>query len=88
MLERILYLEDEPLEGTIIDLETIGPIDDESKGIKRFTKVKPYIFGYLTENILAQKYVEHPDSIPELIHFIQEIDFSDAFRRPRYAFFT
>jgi hypothetical protein len=88
ILERILYLEDEPLNGTIIDLETIGPIDDESKGTKRYTKVKPYIFGYLTENMLAQKYVEHPDRIPELIRFIKKIDFSDAFRRPLYAFFT
>ena len=86
--ERVIYVKGKPLRGTIIDLETIGPIREEYKGSKRYDEVKPYLFGFLMENTLIQKYVEKPDHIPDLVQVIKELKFSDTFKHPLYAFFT
>jgi len=85
--ENICHVEGETLEGTIIDLETIGSLHDSLKGTKRYKEVKPYIFGYLTGNMIVQKYVEKSDHIPALLEFIKETNFTD-FPKPLYAFFV
>ena len=85
--ENICNVEGLALEGTIIDLETIGPLHDSLKGTKRYKEVKPYLFGYLTGNMIVQKYVEKSDHIPALLEFIKETNFTD-FPKPLYAFFV
>jgi len=40
------HVEGKPLEGTIIDLETIGPIKNGFRDTRRYENVRPYIFGY------------------------------------------
>ena len=85
--ENICNVEGETLEGTIIDLETVGPIHDRFKGTQRYEEVKPYLFGYLTGNMIVQKYVEKSDHIPALLEFIKETNFAD-FPKPLYAFFV
>ena len=86
--ERILYVEGNPLEGTIIDLETTGPIRHEFRNTRRYEKVKPYLFGYLNGNTIVQKYVEKPDHIPQLVQWIKKTILTDLFQKPLYAFFT
>jgi len=86
--ENILYIEDKPLEGTIIDLETIGPIRNEFRDTRRYEKVKPYLFGYLTGNTIVQKYIEKPDHIPQLIQWIKKAILTDLCQKPLYAFYT
>ena len=87
------------LLGTIIDLETIGPIRNEFRDTRRYEKVRPYLFGYLTGNAIVQKYVEKSDHIPQLVQCdygdapkiisfyssMSEYPFSDAIRSPRRA---
>ena len=85
--ENVCQVEGKALEGTIIDLETIGPLHDDFKGTKRYKEVKPYLFGYLTGNMIVQKYVEKSDHIPGLLEFIKETNFVD-FPKPLYAFFV
>jgi len=85
--ENICHVEGKTLEGTIIDLETIGPLHDSIKGTKRYREVKPYLFGYLTGNRIVQKYVEKSDHISALLEFIKETNFAD-FQKPLYAFFV
>ena len=85
--EKICHVEGAALEGTIIDLETIGPLHDSLKGTKRYKEVKPYLFGYLAGNMIVQKYVEESDHIPALLDFIRETNFVD-FQKPLYAFFV
>jgi len=85
--ENICHVEGKTLDGTIIDLETIGPLNDGLDGIERYKDVKPYLLGYLTGNTLVQKYVERSDDIPSLIEFIKETNFTD-FPKPLYAFFV
>ncbi len=36
--EKILYVEGKPIDGTIIDLETIGPIRNEFRDTRRYEK--------------------------------------------------
>ena len=86
--ESSFFVEGNPLDGTIIDLETIGPIRNEFRDTRRYEKVKPYLFGYLNGNTIVQKYVEKPDHTPQLIHWIKEAIFSNLFQEPLYAFFT
>jgi len=85
--ENICKVEGKTLEGTIIDLETIGPFHDVLKGTKRYKEVKPYLFGYLTGNMIVQKYVEKSDHIPALLGFLKETNFT-KFPKPLYAFFV
>ena len=85
--EKICHVEGETLEGTIIDLETVGPLHDGLKGTQRYEEVKPYLFGYLTGNLIVQKYVEKSDHIPALVEFIRDKNFTD-FPKPLYAFFV
>ena len=85
--ENICHVEGETLEGTIIDLETVGPIHNGLKGTKRYEEVRPYLLGYLTGNMIVQKYVEKSDHIPALLEFIRETNFVD-FQKPLYAFFV
>ena len=85
--ENICHVEGKTLEGTIIDLETIGPLHDSIKGTKRYREVKPYLFGYLSGNRIVQKYVEKSDHISALLEFIKETNFAD-FQKPLYAFFV
>ena len=85
--ENVCHVEGETLDGTIIDLETIGPLHDSLKGTKRYEEVRPYLFGYLTENMIVQKYVERPDHIPALLDFIRETNFVN-FQKPLYGFFV
>ena len=86
--ENSLYVEGNPLDGTIIDLETIGSIRNEFRDTRRYEKVKPYLFGYLNGNTIVQKYVEKPDHIPELVQWIQKAILTNLFQEPLYAFFT
>jgi hypothetical protein len=85
--ENVCNVEGQSFEGTIIDLETVGPIHDGFKGTERYKEVKPYLFGYLTGNVVIQKYVEKYDHIPVLLNFIREENFGD-FLKPLYAFFV
>ena len=85
--ENICNVEGKSFEGTIIDLETIGPIHDGLKATKRYEDVKPYLLGYLTGNMIVQKYVEKSDHIPALLEYIKKTDFAD-FPQPFYAFFV
>ena len=85
--ENVCKVEGKALEGTIIDLETIGPLYDVLKGTKRYKEVKPYLSGYLTGNMIVQKYVDKSDHIPALLDFIKETNFGD-FQKPLYAFFV
>ncbi|RLC31798.1 hypothetical protein DRH13_02535 [Candidatus Woesebacteria bacterium] len=84
----MFYVEGKPLKGTIIDLETIGSIRNKFKDTRRYEKVKPYIFGYLTGDTIVQKYVEKPDYIPELVQWIKKAILTNLFQEPLYAFFT
>ena len=86
--EKILYVEGTPIDGTIIDLETIGPIMNEFRDTRRYEKVRPYLFGYLNGNTIVQKYVEKPDHIPQLVQWIKKTILTDLFQKPLYAFFT
>jgi len=86
--ERILNVEADPLDGTIIDLETIGSIRNEFKDTRRYEKVRPYLFGYLNGNTIVQKYVEKPDHISQLVQWIKEAISTNFFKVPLYAFFT
>lgn len=86
--ENTLYFDEKPLEGTIIDLETIGPIRNESKDTQRYEKVIPYLFGYLSGNTIIQKYVEKPEHIPQLVQWIKKAIITNLFQKPLYAFFT
>jgi hypothetical protein len=86
--ENRFYVEGKPLEGTIIDLETIGSLRNEFKDTRRYEKVKPYIFGYLNGNTIIQKYVEKPDHIPHLVQWIKEAILTTLSQKPLYAFFT
>ncbi len=86
--ENILYVEDNPLEGTIIDLETIGPIRNRFKDTRRYENVRPYLFGYLSGNTIFQRYVEKPEHIPQLEQWIKKAIITNLFEVPLYAFFT
>ena len=86
--EKILYVEGNPLEGTIIDLETIGPIRNEFRDTRRYEKIRPYLFGYLNGNTIVQKYVEKPDHIPQLVQWTKKAILTNFFQVPLYAFFT
>jgi len=86
--ESRFHVEGNPLEGTIIDLETIGPIRNGFRDTRRYEKVRPYLFGYLNGNTIVQKYVEKPDHIPQLVQWIKETILTDLFQKPLYAFFT
>lgn len=86
--ENSLYVEDSPLDGTIIDLETIGSIRNGFRDTRRYEKVKPYLFGYLNRNTIVQKYVEKPDHIPKLVQWIKKAILTNIFQEPLYAFFT
>ena len=85
--ENVCNVEGQPFEGTIIDLETIGPLHDSLKDTKRYEEAKPYLFGYLTGNMIVQKYVEKSDHIPALLKFIKETNLTE-FPKPFYAFFV
>lgn len=86
--ERILYVDGKPIDGTIIDLETIGPIEKGLRDTRRYKNVRPYLFGYLTGNAIVQKYVEKPDHIPQLVQWIKKAISTNFFQVPLYAFFT
>jgi hypothetical protein len=86
--KEMLYVEGNPLDGTIIDLETIGPIRNEFRDTRRYEKVRPYLFGYLAGNTIVQKYVEKSDHILQLVQWIKKIILTDLFQKPLHAFFT
>ena len=86
--ENKFYVEGKPVKGTIIDLETIGPIRNEFRDTRRYEKVRPYLFGYLNGNTIVQKYVDKSDNIPQLVQWIKEAIFTNLFQEPLYAFFT
>jgi len=86
--ERIVSVEGEPVRGTIIDLETIGLIRNNLSGLSKYGLVQPYLFGYLFENTLVQKYVEKFDHIPAFIDLLQSMDFFGFSERPFFAYNT
>ena len=86
--ENRFYVEGKPVKGTIIDLETIGPIRNEFRDTRRYEKVRPYLFGYLNGNTIVQKYVEKPDHIPQLVQWIKREISNSLLEVPLYAFFT
>ena len=86
--ENKSYIEGKPIDGTIIDLETIGPIRNEFRDTRRYGKVRPYLFGYLNGNTIIQKYVEKSDHITKLVQWIKRAISNSLLEDPLYAFFT
>jgi hypothetical protein len=84
--ERTLSVEGEPVRGTIIDLETIGTIQNKLNGLSKYVLVRPYLFGYLFEKTMVQKYVEKPDHIPAFIDFLGSMDLFEFSERPFFAY--
>jgi hypothetical protein len=84
--KRILIVEGEPVRGTIIDLETIGPIRNKLSGLGKYKEVQPYLFGYLFGNTLVQRYVEKSDHMPIFIDFLRSMDFCGFSERPFFAY--
>jgi hypothetical protein len=84
--ERIVSVEGEPVKGTIIDLETIGLIRNELGGLRKYGLVRPYLFGYLFENTMVQKYVEKFDDIPAFLDFLRSMDLFGFSQRPFFAY--
>jgi hypothetical protein len=84
--ERIVSVEGEPVKGTIIDLETIGTIQNKLNGLSKYVLVRPYLFGYLFENTLVQRYVEKSAQIPVFIDFLKSMDLFEFSERPFFAY--
>lgn len=73
-------------EGTIVDLETIGYLDDRYDDSRRYRNVIPVIFGYMNRNGIRILCAEDRDSISEL--GLEIIKVLDSLKRPFYAFNT
>ena len=86
--ENRSHVEGKPVKGTIIDLETIGPIRNGFRDTRKYKNVRPYLFGYLSGNTIVQKYVEKPDHIPQLVQWIKKAISTNFLQVPLYAFFT
>jgi hypothetical protein len=72
------------LEGTIIDLETIGYFDDRYEDSRRYRDIIPVIFGYINKDGIRILCAVDHDSIPEL--GIEIIKVLDSLEKPFYAF--
>ena len=57
------------VEGTLIDLETIGEFDRRfhSSDTRYYAQLLPTIFGFITGNELVQYCAEEPSDIPALV---------------------
>lgn len=74
---------DEPIDGTIIDLETIGEFKDLND-CQRYQDIKPVIYGLLEVNKIEIYYIKTKKDIPELINLIDEN--IQNLKMPLYAF--
>jgi len=72
------------LEGTIIDLETIGYFDDRYNDSRRYRDMIPVIFGCMNRDGLRILCAEDQESISELGTEIVKV--LDSVERPFYAF--
>ena len=73
------------IQGTIIDIETIGEFDESyPDDSRRYRNIIPVIFGYLTNSTLKIYYLENRDGIPEFKDFL--IDHVAELERPLHAF--
>lgn len=86
--ERVLQVEGGSVEGTIIDFETVGVLQDWYKDTRRYEKVRPYLLGFLNGNRIVQKYVEKSERIHLLADFMKNLGVSDLFASPNFAFNT
>ncbi len=64
-----------PVQGTVIDLETIGAFDNRYSytDTRQYALLKPTIFGYLTENNLVQCCAEGISDIENVVTIMNEI---------------
>lgn len=74
------------LEGTIIDLETIGYFDDRYEDSRRYRKIVPIIFGFINREGIRILCAEDRGSISELK--IEMLSTLDRLKKPFYAFNT
>ena len=70
--------------GTIIDLETIGTFDSRFDDSRRYTNIKPVIFGFIHSSGLEIHCAKAPNSIKRLNKKMDEI--INSLARPFYAF--
>ncbi len=73
-------------EGTIVDLETIGYLDDRYDDSRRYRNIIPVIFGYMNGDGIRILCAEDRDSTPELGTAIVKV--LDSLEKPFYAFNT
>lgn len=73
-------------DGTIIDLETIGNFTNEYEDSRRYSKIRPVFFGYITKKGIEIHCAEKKADIEELLSNIQKI--IPALPRPFHAFNT
>ena len=88
-----LFLRRSPLvgaaiEGTIVDLETIGQIHDGRSGFQRYEDVRPYLLGTLTAEGLSQVYASSVDVLPPLFEFMLSQWIPGYLLAPLYAYNT
>ena len=74
------------IDGTIIDLETIGEFANEYFDSRRYSQVKPVFFGYMTKEGLTIICTERESQIKQFLSDLPEI-ISDL-PRPFYSFNT
>ena len=73
------------IQGTIIDIETIGEFDESyPDDSRRYRNIIPVIFGYLTNSRLKICFVENRGGIPAFKEFL--IYHIHKLERPLYAF--
>jgi len=72
------------IEGTIIDIETIGNFNDKFNDSRRFMNIIPIIFGYINNENLKIHCAKKVDSIEKLKKIIA--DELDTLNEPFYAF--
>lgn len=77
-----------PIEGTIVDLETIGPIHDERSGTEKYEQVRPYLLGTLTAKGISQIYATSTNAFPSLFEFMATQWIPNFLSNPLYAYNT
>jgi hypothetical protein len=74
------------IDGTIIDLETIGEFAREYNDSRRYSQLKPVFFGYMTKAGLTIICTKRESQIEQLLSDIPEI--MSSLLRPFYSFNT
>lgn len=85
---REITVEGKPVDGTIIDFETVGVFQYEYGDTRYYEPQKPYIAGFLSGNNVKQYYVEKIDHVPVFLEFFSKAKLLDTVKAPKYAFNT